>query len=154
MRSVLVRVVVAGAGLATVVSFAAPLTAATPPGRYTYPAAGLVFDVKTGLTWQQKEGGYVTHAVAASMCATLGLSGGGWRLPTMKELLTLTDYSRVIMASVAMLDPVAFPQAPSSLFWSSTFQRGVAGSWMAVDSGGGFSLPWTNDHEFQVRCVR
>jgi hypothetical protein len=154
MRSISVRVGVAAVSLAVLVLLAARSPAATPPGRYTYPATGVVYDVKTKLTWQQTDGGFVAHSVAASTCAALTLAGGGWRLPTMKELLTLIDYAHPITASVSALDPVAFPQAPSAFFWSSSAQRGVANSWMAVDSGGGTSEPWPTDKEFDFRCVR
>ena len=51
---------------------------------------GSVTDRRTGLTWQQKSApGSVTWADAAKACPAQ------WRLPTIKELQSLTDESAV-----------------------------------------------------------
>src|SRR6202142_4217978 len=85
---------------AVAMALAVPAGAGTAPaGRYTYPAAGTVYDTKTKLTWQRtapsKE---YTWADAKTYCAGVGaaLSGTGWRLPTMKELLTIVDETRSV----------------------------------------------------------
>ena len=103
-----------------------PRRAATnaPAGRYVV-SSGTVLDTKTGLTWQQVPGpSGQTWAAAKTYCQTAaGLPGTGWRLPTIKELATLIDFSRT---SGPYIDPVAFPGvAPtvtdnSMAYWSAT----------------------------------
>jgi len=47
-------------------------------------------DPSSGLTWQVKPtGGMMEWDAAESHCSTLGLDGGGWRLPTISELRSL-----------------------------------------------------------------
>jgi hypothetical protein len=59
-------------------------------------ANGTVHDPKTGLTWQQMPPpDTYTQAGALQYCAGLSLDGGGWRLPTIKELATIADFTRV-----------------------------------------------------------
>ena len=76
----------------------APAWATAPSGRYTI-TAGTVYDTKTKLTWQQPgPSATYTWAAAKTYCAGLGssLGGTGWRLPTIKELQTIVDNSKVM----------------------------------------------------------
>src|SRR5258708_2399350 len=85
-----------------------------PPGRYTI-ANGTVYDTKTKLTWEQTPGPnsfYPTLVPSDQYCPTLMLEGGGWRLPSLTELLTIVDESR----SDPAIDPTAFPATPSEPF--------------------------------------
>ena len=69
----------------------------TSAGRYDLSVTGTARDVKTGLTWQRvaPTTGRRKLADAKTYCATgTGLSGTGWRLPTVKELLTLVDFTK------------------------------------------------------------
>jgi hypothetical protein len=122
-----------------------------PAGRYTI-SNGSVFDTKTKLTWQQVVPAETlkTAADAQTYCAGLGatLGGTGWRLPTLKELYTLIDYSQ---ATAPHIDPTAFPNTPTDWFWSLSkspkqlifsFDSGVI---YLGDIGPG---PW------ETRCVR
>ena len=126
-----------------------------PAGRYTI-ANGTVYDTKTKLTWQQAgSAGKSCWECAANYCSSLG---GGWHLPTMKELQTLVDYSR----SNPSIDPTAFPSTPAERFWSSTTAAEyVSTEWpkaWTVDfySGGtqSFEVAIEVGYEFYARCVR
>jgi len=92
-----------------------------PAGRYSI-TNGTVHDNRTGLTWQQSYRNKVVQADAATYCAS---QSGGWRLPTIKELLTLYDFS-YSGADNVYLDSVAFGGVAyaDSTFWSSTVSAG------------------------------
>ena len=126
-----------------------------PAGRYTYPAAGTVYDTKTKLTWQQTvPSATYAWADAKTYCAGVGatLSGTGWRLPTMKELQTIVDELRRNPA----VDPTAFPGTPSNFFWSSspaTFTVSPTLGWY-VNFSLGESRYFNPTASFHVRCVR
>ena len=143
----LASVVVVVAGLAIAVAG----SAVAPIGRYTIDH-GAVTDVKTKLTWQQATSSTTyTQADAASACATLSLNGGGWRLPTVKELVTLVDVS---VASGPTIDSTAFPDTPSGPFWSSTSSAEAAGvAWAVYFSGGNAYSDEVSNSDY-VRCVR
>jgi hypothetical protein len=125
--------------------------AATPPCRYTV-ANGTVRDLMTKLVWQQAAApGSYTWAEAATYCASLTVEGtGGWRLPTIKELLTIVDDSK----SNPAVDTTYFP-GTSGDFWSSTAMAGTSSSAWNLSSDWGYpdpSLPPTS--KANVRCVR
>lgn len=82
-------------------------------------ADGTVTDQLSGLTWQQQDDGKVRDwENALAYCADLSLAGHtDWRLPNVKELQSIVDYSRHDPA----LDPHYFSQSdPTGWFWSST----------------------------------
>jgi hypothetical protein len=56
----------------------------------------VVLDHGTGLEWQDNSAVEQNRpqADAVSYCASLSLDGGGWRLPTARELLYIIDYSK------------------------------------------------------------
>jgi hypothetical protein len=123
----------------------------TPPGRYTFPAAGTVHDARTKLTWQQVvDAGQYPPSAAASYCTSLTLANGGWHLPTLPELLTLVDPTK----SKPAIDTTAFPNAPSENFWSSSAYVGSSAyTWLVSFYSGGSD---TNDFTVssRARCVR
>ena len=87
LRSVCLVVMVA-------VCAALPAQADAPVGHYT-ASMGMVTDNKTGLTWQQSEGPVLNWSDAKDYCTNLELNTmTDWRLPTVKELLTLVDFSK------------------------------------------------------------
>src|SRR5437868_3798480 len=86
--------------------------AAAPGGRYQYMGSSVVVvDTKTNLTWQRMQAAAMSWAAANAYCANpstaTALGGTGWRLPTVKELLSLLDVSQPIEQR---LDRSAFPQ--------------------------------------------
>lgn len=116
---------------------------------------GTVQDVNTQLTWQQQAStSSYAWAAAKSYCAALDLGGTGWRLPTVKELLSIAD----VRSANPALDLSAFPLPPVGVsFWSATSMAG----W-PVDM-----FPWRVEYEpeidvrnalptdlHHVRCVR
>lgn len=119
-----------------------------PPGRYTFPQTGTVYDTKTKLTWQQSvDPGPYDLPGATSYCMSLGLAGGTWRVPTVKELLTIVD---VTIIGTPTIDTVAFPKTPVEYFWSSTLIADGTTAW-SVNFGTGNTRVVTST---LVRCVR
>jgi len=145
--------------VAVVASVAAtsPVLADAPPGRYT-ASGGTVVDSATGLAWQQTiattggddGAGRSTWANAKSYCAGLG---GGYRLPTAKELLTIVDFSKANPSIDTSAN--AFPNTPSDPFWSATPLRGSppASAWfISFDNGYAGNVDMMQPN--RVRCVR
>ncbi len=134
-----------------------PAGASAPDGRYTYTTGSVtVRDTKTGLTWQRATPtALYAWADAKTYCASADVStalgGTGWRLPTMRELMTLLDYS---MATGARIDPAAFPGTPLSSFWSASLLAGFSTSAWYVDFSAGVPSTRANTLTFYVRCVR
>jgi pimeloyl-ACP methyl ester carboxylesterase len=85
---------------------------------------GTVTDTSTGLMWQQDtardgEGNYdpMNWEEALAYCESRTLGGHtDWRLPTIKELRSLVDYSRYNPA----INTAFFPNTVSCSYWSST----------------------------------
>lgn len=138
----------AGALCALILTRAA---ASVPPQRYTHED-GIVRDNATDLTWRSEvEDDTYTQADAIARCQDSTEAGGGWRLPTVKELLTLVDTT---VASPS-IDGLAFPSTPAELFWTTT-PHALTGD----------SMGWTVDFQyggaqardavvpFRARCVR
>jgi hypothetical protein len=140
--------------LATTVSalmLAGPLHASTPAGRYMV-SNGTVYDTKTGLTWQQAgPSSTMVYSAAKTYCSGLSLAGTGWRVPTIKELLTLVDES---IASGPLIDTTAFPGAQATWYWSSTavISTTTTEYLVAFQNGSANGGPLTN--AILVRCVR
>ncbi|MBI5185203.1 MAG: DUF1566 domain-containing protein [Nitrospinae bacterium] len=120
-------------------------------GNFTDNGNDTVTDNNTGLAWQKTEGGAMAWESAISYCKTLSLAGqSGWRLPNKRELMSIVNYGKNNPA----IDTASFPNANSSLYWSSTTTAGGASSAWYVDFYlGGVSY---NDksHDSYVRCVR
>ena len=128
-------------------------SADAPPGRYTVDADGLtVYDTQTGLTWQRDaSSGQQTWAQAQTTCAALiATLGDAYRLPTIKELQTLVDYSAT---TSPVLDPSAFPDMPGTSFWSSTPFAGTTDSAWMLEFGSGIPYSPLKTTPNYVRCV-
>ncbi|MEA1922676.1 MAG: DUF1566 domain-containing protein, partial [Pseudomonadota bacterium] len=113
---------------------------------------GTVSDPNTGLMWQQAEPGLMAWQNALYYCENLVLpSAGGyddWRLPDLKELQSLADYS----LDSPFLDINCFPGVSESHYWSSTSKAFYASYHWAVS----FSYINVNDTytDRNVRAVR
>jgi hypothetical protein len=129
------------------VGLAAVVHADAPGGRFTV-TSGSVYDNKTKLTWQQAVSSSTTYSWtdARSHCAALGM---GWRLPTVRELLSIVDYRR----SGPAVDPIAFSATPSSSFWSASPRvQDPSSAWYVSFQNG--SSGWDSaSTPYYVRCV-
>jgi Protein of unknown function (DUF1566) len=150
-------------GAVAIIAVALPTSADAnaPAGRYVVTAGGTgngtVQDTKTGLIWQQTVSlasydwaGAKTYCGSTAVSTSLG--GTGWRLPTLKELQTIVDYTQ---ATDPKIDSTAFPSTPSDTFWSSSPAAGAPShAWLvdffrgSTDDGGDVSVG------NYVRCVR
>jgi hypothetical protein len=144
-----------GAVVIVAVALTTNANAGAPAGRYTI-ASGTVYDTKTKLTWQQAVPSTTyAWAGAKTYCAALGttLGGTGWRLPTIKEVVTLLDFSQL---TAPPIDANAFPATPSAYFWSSTPGAGTASSAWAVNFAPANMFVGTLSDvstSYDVRCV-
>ncbi len=86
-------------------------------------------------TWEEAK------AYAASL-------GDGWRLPTIKELLTLVDYEKVNPACSV------FPDCPADRFWSSSAYAGYPTLAWGVNFDDGYTNAIVVGDANRVRCVR
>jgi hypothetical protein len=125
--------------------------ASAPAGHYVI-TNGTVYDTKTKLTWQQVVSpSTYTQPDAVTYCAKLGLNGAKWRLPTVKELATIIDYS--VPTPGPTIDSTAFPNTPAEYFWSSTPYFGILNNaWSALFL---YGLTYGNDetNTSYARCV-
>ncbi len=106
---------------------------------------------RTGLTWQVAVDGQLrTWEAARAHCQGLTAAGGGWRLPSMKELQTLVDDS-------------AGPSRPSTPCsatrpWSRSGPPApvvaTPGSAWRVSFIHGYTYDASAMYEYHTRCVR
>ena len=110
--------------VAAVLAFAvAPGTyAASPTGHFVVTGTGAtatIYDTKTKLTWQQPTSISYTWAAATTYCgAATTLGSSGWRLPTIKELQTILDYSYT--SSTTYRFASEFQSSHLFQYWSAT----------------------------------
>jgi hypothetical protein len=124
--------------------------------RFTVPSTGIVKDNATGLTWEQDVANekYTWSASdeagsAQAYCQTLSLGGLSWRLPTVKELLSISD----ITTQDPTIDIVTFPNTPSDNFWSATqFSSQSTSAWY-VSFFSDVPFPTDSGTPAYVRCV-
>ena len=123
------------------------------------PDGSQVIDAQTGLTWRRctegqtwKAGTCSGNSISTSWLGAQQLArdaGANWRLPSVKELATLLDYTRFNPA----IDPVAFPRTPVSNYWSSTpYIDKPNFAWAVGFQFGGIQY-WHHDIGYRVRLV-
>ncbi|MEE4240596.1 MAG: DUF1566 domain-containing protein [Desulfopila sp.] len=117
---------------------------------------GTVFDLSTGLTWQEQDDGNKRHhSDADTYCQELVLGGkSDWRLPYIKELQSIVDYR----TSSPAIDLLSFPATQSGRYWSSDDDsHWPLYTWIVdFDTGAVWSSESTNASYAKqyVRCVR
>ena len=128
-----------------------PVDASSASSSYTDNGNGTVTDASTGLMWQQDGSTIKTWEQALAYCADLSLGGyTDWRLPTIKELASLVDYSRCNPS----INITYFPVTASYYYWSSTTYRYNAGSAWGIGFYLGDEFPLDKDESLSVRAVQ
>ncbi|MDQ7085156.1 MAG: DUF1566 domain-containing protein [Sulfurovum sp.] len=126
---------------------------------------GIVTDHVTNLEWQDNEtvskpwvtqanydaGNYANTSgdTASTYCSNLSLGGGGWRLPTVKELLFIVDNGKYSPSIDSQ-----FQNTISSYYWSSTSNASYTSYAWYVDFYNGNTYYYNKSNSFYVRCVR
>jgi hypothetical protein len=118
---------------------------------YTDNGDGTVTDTSTGLTWQKASSSGKTWEQALAYCEGLSLGGyTDWRLPTVKELQSLEDYSRYNPA----INTAYFPDTAASWYWPSTTNVLTTYYAWGVDFNGGGVSHGPKNAAGYVRAVR
>ena len=116
--------------------------------RYVDLGNGIIRDTKTGLEWQAGSMRLATWQEQMDAVSNLDLGGyTDWRLPTIGELITLIDYSRVDPAST-------FPGMLPSWYWSSSSCAAYASSAWLVYFDGGYVNSFGKAYSNHARYVR
>jgi hypothetical protein len=122
---------------------------------------GTVTDNSTGLMWQQGEPGPKTRTDALNYCETLTfpLTNGhtDWRLPNIKELVSLVDYTVADGSLIPAFNRTFFPGALEGVYyWSST--RAIFGDntseWAVASWDGELAKGTFGTFSVYLRCVR
>jgi adhesin/invasin len=120
------------------------------PNNFSNQGASALKDNLTGLMWQKTPSTQeFTWQGAKDYCATLTLAGfTGWRLPTLLELYSITDYTR----SGTNINPSYFT-ATGGNSWTSVLESpGYAHAVQPDGGANGYDI--TNALGNNVRCVR
>ena len=121
---------------------------------------GVVTDSVTTLEWQDDysdNAGVVKQTNwenAIAYCEALALDGGGWRLPNIRELNSIVDYSKYNPA----IDSV-FSNNNTNYYWSSTVfsassETGFGQDAKVIHFGNGGQYSHYKGSSDYVRCVR
>jgi hypothetical protein len=112
---------------------------------------GVVYDVQTKLQWQEQvTDDPLAWADARDYCEQLTFVGKGWRLPSVSELQTIVDETRADPS----VDPMAFPNAPTDHFWTSSSVSRFSSYVWTVSFSYGVSTFFDVNDTLRVRCVR
>jgi Protein of unknown function (DUF1566) len=128
-----------------------PASAGLPnPATYTVNADGTITDDVTGLVWEGAvEATLYMQEGAIALCTA---KGGGWRLPTRLELVSLVDFT---IAAPGPTIASVFANAPGDLFWTSSLYYGDAtGDAWYVGFDEGYSDYGIINQSYLARCVR
>ncbi len=123
---------------------------------FTDNGNGTVTDKRTGLIWEQhaselESSDQKTWEEAITYCEELSLGAAlDWRLPNVRELGMLIDFSRRDPAS----DATFFPNIKTSYYWTSTsYMYDLSKAWY-ITFYDGFHLGTYKTVSNYVRCVR
>lgn len=101
-----------------------PIVKGVGSHRFIDNGDGTITDKATGLMWAKDGNGVGCYngqqrnwEQAIDWAINLVFAGHeDWRLPNIKELMSIVDYDRINPA----IDPIFFPNTKSSYYWSST----------------------------------
>ena len=122
--------------------------------RFTDNSDGTITDLKTSLEWQQQDdNSSKPWLTALSYCEGLEIgSKTDWRLPNVKELSSIVDYSKS-----PTIDETAFPDTESTYYWTSTSVE-TAQALFVEFANGAIYIQFKDiaglGGEYFVRCVR
>ncbi|HRF57508.1 MAG TPA: DUF1566 domain-containing protein [Campylobacterales bacterium] len=108
------------------------------------PATNMEWEAKTALNYKA----LYSYQEASEYCSKLIICGRKWRIPTLSELQTLLDTSRIPNINTRL-----FPYTVADLYWSSTYSKDNSLFSYGLSFGSGIA---TIDHEggsFYVRCI-
>jgi len=138
---------------------------AWPTPRFTDRRDGTVRDNLTGLIWLQNADCFGdrtwaqaltdANALVSGRCGlTDGSKAGDWRLPNIKELQSLIDFSQP--GGPALADGHPFSRVSAGFYWSSTTRAdALAYAWtVALGSTDAINRSWGKDVAFDVWPVR
>ncbi|MCP4698054.1 MAG: DUF1566 domain-containing protein, partial [Gammaproteobacteria bacterium] len=125
----------------------------SPLASLSVSSTDTVTDGVKNLTWQRTQSNAeLNWSEANDYCANLVLAGlSEWRLPSIKELQQLIDYSQVNPAANATL----FPNTNNAAYWSNSGSLNTPGFIWIAHLGGGYT-GWggdTNNSYYYARCV-
>ncbi|MCB4742772.1 MAG: DUF1566 domain-containing protein [Sulfurovum sp.] len=119
-----------------------------------FSEATMVRDTRTGLMWEDtshtKET-KITHPRAKAYCHQLKLGNfSNWRLPTIKELLSIVDYNRIEPATLKVFDYIK----EDSFYWTSTPVAKEDDEFWGINFKHGESSRASEYYDRYVRCTR
>ncbi len=116
--------------------------------------ATMVKDPKTKLIWEDTahvSQTKVNYPQAQQYCKELRLGTfKDWRVPTLKELLSIVDYKRYKPAIKSAFDNVE----EESSYWTTTLYIGDSASRWVVNFKDGATSDASQSYDRYVRCVR
>lgn len=119
-----------------------------------FAEATILKDPKYHLMWEDTPHAKETklnYAQAKTYCRELDLGGfHNWRVPTLKELLTIVDYRRY---KPAIIEPFKYVEEESS-YWTTTLYIGESGSRWVVNFEDGATSDASETYDRYGRCVR
>jgi hypothetical protein len=114
----------------------------------------IIKDPATNLMWEDTvhvEEGKVSYLEANSYCQSLKLGNhNDWRVPTLKELLSIVDYTRHEPATLKEFNHVD----QDKLYWSSTEYTNKSTEFWGVVFENGNTDNASAIYDRRVRCVR
>ena len=127
------------AGAVVLVAGDASIDAQAPPGHYIV-STDTALDTETGLVWQrgQVEIYKLGFADALARCQALSLGGfaTGWRLPNIREMLSIVDEREPLGP---MWDSTVFVSTQGTSYWTATTVAGdTANAWAFTFTPGVF----------------
>lgn len=147
-----------GAALAQDGSYAPALTQPSYTVLNYVGVSSVTLDNVSGLMWitnpraDAAMGGLYTWTAAVAACEAEDYAGfQDWRLPNVRELMSIADYSKDTGPAI---NAAAFPGARTSTYWSSTtYMQNATLAWRVNFLDGGVNVDLKTLGSY-VRCVR
>lgn len=121
---------------------------------FLFAETTMIKDSRTNLMWEDTphvRETKITQPRAKEYCSELKLGGyHNWRLPTIHEMLTIVDYTRV---SPALLKVFSYVEA-ESFYWTQTRLADEDDAFWGVNFKRGASSKASEYYDRYVRCVR